>query len=63
MTTCKNCQQLNDETEIVRSPKRDFEPWCLNCDEKNRSWDDPSTVEGREALSPHLRNHWGSNMS
>ncbi len=24
---------------------------------------DPSTVEGREALSPHLRNHWSSNMS
>lgn len=25
--------------------------------------DNPSTVEGREALSPHLRNHWSSNMS
>ena len=24
---------------------------------------DPSTVEGREALSPHLRNHWSSDMS
>ena len=24
---------------------------------------DPSTVEGREALSPHLQNHWSSNMS
>ena len=35
---CSKCSTLTDSTELVKHAKRDFEPLCLDCWEKQNEW-------------------------
>jgi hypothetical protein len=38
LVRCIKCNVINDESETIWAKQRDYEPWCYDCDEKDRAW-------------------------